>query len=592
MTGRVVDVEGGVAPVVATDRFCPVCGAAAVASFCAADGTATVRRVPSDARLPELQPGAVVQGRYRVQRRIGRGGFGAVYSATHTGTGQEVALKLLSVDTGADNLEHVRRFWQEAQITARLRHENTVRVFDVGQSDEGAFYLAMEHLRGQTLQARLEALAAAGQTMKEAEAVAVGVAICRSLHEAHGKGLVHRDLKPGNVMLLDGEGDDSEHSVKVLDFGIARSAGSSLTGSGTILGTPAYMSPEQCRGTDIDGRSDLYALGALLYRCVAGRPPFVDPNPLTVMFQHAASPPADPREYAATPLSAALVAVLMRVLAKEPEQRFADARALREALESVAGGGAPAIPDLVPGSLAKAAQSPEAGGQQAPRMDAPSAAVGSGPLRTATPLADGSGTPRLWPWLLALTTGLLATAAYFAQRGPEPASAPTAAGAAAAGETQASADPTIDPAAESAPASPDAAATPPVAALAAPVPVVIDAGPASAAVAPAGPGDDRRSDDAMVAPADDAGAPPTSDAGGPLSRPASKAKSTTEAKRTSADRSATSTSGRRSKTSAGGRDTRPVTEPTAVPTPGPQVAPPAAPKPAPVVRPERPVALD
>ena len=588
MTGRVVDVEGADALAEASDRFCPVCGAASAVRFCAVDGTATVRRVPQDARLPDLQPGSVVQGRYRVQQRIGRGGFGAVYSATHTGTGQEVALKLLSVDTGADNLEQVRRFWQEAQITARLRHENTVRVFDVGQSEEGAFYLAMEHLRGQTLQGRLEALAAAGGWMAEAEAIAIGVAICRSLQEAHGKGLVHRDLKPGNVMLLDGEGEEGAHSVKVLDFGIARSAGSSLTGSGTILGTPAYMSPEQCRGDPIDGRSDLYALGALLYRCVAGRPPFVDPNPLTVMFQHAATPPADPRQYATKPLSEAMVAVLLRALAKEPGQRFADARGMREALEGIAAGEVPAIAED-----GAAPPTPVAAPQPALAARTPGATVAA-PAATA-------GTPRLWPWLLALATGLLATAAYFAQREPEAAaeaSADAANPVSPPSLTRPSADvggadvAPVDVATVEIKAPPTAAPPRDTASAVTGDAVGGAAAAESAASAAAGAvgGSSGASDSAATLPAGAAS----------VKRPTAKGKQTASAKRVSADRSVNTSSGRRDKSSGGGRDARPAAEPAAptpalhmVPPKAPQnVAPKAPPKPAPLPSPERPGPVD
>ena len=315
-------------------RFCPVCGTHSEADFCAKDGTATVVQrtlLPADL---DYSPGRVVQGRYRIVDRIGRGGFGAVYSAIHTGTGQDVALKLLHVDLSSDNIEIVRRFWQEAQITARLRSAHTVRVFDVGQTEEGAFYLTMEHLHGVTLAAVLDDLARRGTTMHQREALRIAIEICRSLQEAHRAGLVHRDLKPGNVMLVRHD-DEAEAQAKVLDFGIARRADSSLTGQGAALGTPAYMSPEQCRGLDVDGRSDLYALGVILFRCVAGRTPYVDENPLTVMFQHTIAAIPDPRTWAKQSVSDEVAALIRRALAKDPNERFADAKELREALETL-----------------------------------------------------------------------------------------------------------------------------------------------------------------------------------------------------------------------------------------------------------------
>ena len=310
-------------------RFCPVCGQSAAERFCPADGTVTVVRKALRSADLDYAEGSVVEGRYRLGKRLGHGGFGAVYAATHTGTGKQVALKALNVEFSADNSAIVRRFWQEAQITSRLRHPNTVRVFDVGQTELGAFYLTMELLTGQTLQQVCDHTGRMG----ERAAAHLGIEILKSLQEAHGVGLVHRDLKPANIML--GQGDDpGAPLVKVLDFGIARTADSSLTKTGAALGTPAYMSPEQCRGLAVDARSDLYAVAAVMFHCVAGRPPFVDENPLTVMFQHADAPPPDLRTLTPELLSADFLAVVAKALAKDPDQRFADAKSMREALES------------------------------------------------------------------------------------------------------------------------------------------------------------------------------------------------------------------------------------------------------------------
>ena len=314
-----------------TVRVCAACGEQTDQTTCPKDGTPTVVRevLNSDAVL--IRVGDLIADRYRVTGVLGRGGFGAVYAAEHTGTQQSVAVKmLLRSATGASDTE-VRRFYREAQITAKLKHANTVRVFDVGRTSSGALYIAMELLQGPTLEAMLVERARMGRVMEQSEAVEMATGVLRSLQEAHGQDLVHRDLKPANIMLAD-SGDDHP-VVKVLDFGIARGKDSSLTGAGTALGTPAYMSPEQCAGTAVDGRSDLYSLGVILYRCVVGEPPFVDSNPLSLMFRHVNVQAPDLRTHARTAVSDAFVTLVHRALAKSAGDRYANAREMRLALE-------------------------------------------------------------------------------------------------------------------------------------------------------------------------------------------------------------------------------------------------------------------
>ncbi len=311
-------------------RFCPSCGERMEQATCPHDGATTVERVRLDGEGAAVHAGDLIGGRYLVTGTLGRGGFGAVYAAEHTGTRQKIALKMLHANAEGGDAEDIRRFYREAQITANLSHPNTVRVFDVGKTETGALYIAMERVHGPTLEHLLRARNAAEQWMNEAEALDIAMAVLSSLSEAHGQGLVHRDLKPGNIALTQ---IDGERVVKVLDFGIARQAGSSLTDAGRALGTPAYMSPEQCQAQPLDGRSDLYSLGVILFRCVAGKLPFADANPMAGMFCHASLPPPDLSSAARTPVTEAFVACVMRALAKDPSLRYESARAMRAALE-------------------------------------------------------------------------------------------------------------------------------------------------------------------------------------------------------------------------------------------------------------------
>ena len=315
-------------------RQCPQCRLVTSEPLCPNDGLATIMRaVLEGVRDMHLRIGDVVGGRYRITGTLGRGGFGVVCTAVHTGTGQPVALKYLTTDPNSGEDDVPRRFFQEAKITAALRHPNTVRLFDFGQAENGALYMVMELLHGPTLEELLSGLKARGEVLSESAALDIAIPVLRALSEAHEAELVHRDLKPANIMLTHVPGD--EPMVKVLDFGIARVKNSALTGTNRALGTPAYMSPEQCRGGEIDGRSDLYALGIILYRCVAGEAPFDDKNRMKVMWLHNMAPAPDLRQSALAPLSDHYVGAVRQVLAKNADDRFADARAMRHALEYV-----------------------------------------------------------------------------------------------------------------------------------------------------------------------------------------------------------------------------------------------------------------
>jgi serine/threonine protein kinase len=274
----------------------------------------------------------VLANRYRLEATIGRGGMGIVHRALDQELERAVAVKLLSEDHDDADLD---RFLTEAKRTAALRHPRIVEVFDVGRDGRDAF-LVMELLEGETLAARL-----AREAVAAADAVAIGAQICDALGAAHGAGLVHRDLKPANVFLV--RSTDGELWVKLLDFGIAKriDGATARTDPNAIIGTLEYLSPEQIRGSALDGRADLYALGMTLYRMLTGVLPFKGENIASLIHQHLSVAPLPPRERApdrAIPVG--LDAAVLKLLAKEPSARPASARdAKRELLAALEGSG-------------------------------------------------------------------------------------------------------------------------------------------------------------------------------------------------------------------------------------------------------------
>jgi hypothetical protein len=320
-----------------SSRLCPDCRLRMAEAVCLVHGLATLRMDGGDAPHG-LVRGEVVAGRYRIVQQIGAGGYGVVYLAEHLyGLGQ-VAIKTLRMGDARD--EQVLRFHREARITAALRHPNTVRVLDFGQTESGLLYLAMEHLEGRTLESDLRDREVEGRPMVEAEALALAEDVLAGLQAAHDAGLVHRDLKPCNLFLCT-SGDRTV--VRILDFGIAHVSGSELTASRRAVGTPAYMSPEQCQDQAIDGRADLYALGIILFRCVSGRLPFRAESDMALLWAHVHQPAPDVLSAARAPISPTFAAVLARALAKDPNQRPASASAMHRQLQGEAIEDAPAL---------------------------------------------------------------------------------------------------------------------------------------------------------------------------------------------------------------------------------------------------------
>ena len=263
-------------------------------------------------------------GRYAVIERAGSGGMAEVYRARDELLGREVAVKVLSQRLSTDQT-FVERFRREAQAAANLNHPNIVALYDFG-ADDSTYYIVMEFIDGRSL---ADVIKAEGPLMPE-RAAEIAIDVARALERAHGAGLVHRDIKPSNIML------SAAGQTKVTDFGIARAltrdGEQTVTQTGMVIGTAAYLSPEQAQGNPVDQRSDVYSLGCVLYEMLGGRPPFSGDTPLSVAYRHVRDD-AEPPSRANPDVPAPLDAVVMKALAKNPENRYQTATELRDDLE-------------------------------------------------------------------------------------------------------------------------------------------------------------------------------------------------------------------------------------------------------------------
>ena len=279
---------------------------------------------PSSAPNPHTDPllGAVINDRFKILSLIAKGGMGRVYRAEQSPLGRVVALKVLHPTySGEEDPEFSRRFTLEASVVSRLKHPNTVTVYDYGQTAEGVLFMAMELLEGRTLHRLLREEGA----LDPARATHIALQIARSLREAHGQGVIHRDLKPANVFLI--HHDDDRDFVKVLDFGLVKNLdeaeGESLTKTGLFMGSPKYMAPEQIRGDRCTPATDVYALGVMLFEMLAGKVPFERTNSANLLLAHVND--AVPAMQQVNPLiqvPQALEDIVYRCLAKPPEDRF------------------------------------------------------------------------------------------------------------------------------------------------------------------------------------------------------------------------------------------------------------------------------
>ena len=328
---------------------------------------------------PDNLIGFTLNGRYRITEKIGEGGFGTVYKGEQIATGREVALKVLHPRMARDP-QVVQRFRREAQATCALRNPHTVTTYDFDQTPERILYLAMEFLRGRSLQTVIQTEG----PLPPARVAHILEQVCQSLSEAHAQGIVHRDIKPENIVLENTPGEPDY--VKVLDFGIAKIVRGdaanqpALTAAGQTLGTLEYMSPEQLQGLQLDGRSDIYALGMMAYEMLTGRLPWDDTSPGGLIAGHIsgkARPPSALRPDLGIPPE--MDQIVLKMVEKDRERRFASVDELRAHLLPLCGGAVAPAPFAATPPPAWTPGVPPQGGPQQPMPAArPSTGVPAG----------------------------------------------------------------------------------------------------------------------------------------------------------------------------------------------------------------------
>jgi serine/threonine protein kinase len=343
-------------------------------------------------------------GRYRIQRKLGAGGMADVYLAEDQELGRRVAIKILNGRHANDD-QFIERFRREAKNAAALNHPSIVSIYDRGEAED-TYYIAMEFLDGRTLKELIVGRGAAPINV----AIEYGRQILSALRFAHRHGIVHRDIKPHNVLV------DAEGRVKVTDFGIARAGTSQMTETGSIVGTAQYLSPEQARGGEVDPRSDLYSLGVVLYELLTGKTPFDGETPVEIAMKHLSNAPKPPSKLR-TEIPPELDKVVLRALAKNPDERYQSADEMEADLERVARGApvsaATAATQILP-TTPPVATDPTSVTMIAPPPPTRARDIPPPPIVEEEEYAERGGPERpLWPWLLAAAFVIAAAIAGF-----------------------------------------------------------------------------------------------------------------------------------------------------------------------------------
>ena len=301
-----------------TSRYCADCGTQLRPS-----NEIPSRTVTLETPTEELTRGTTFARRYEIIEELGKGGMGKVYRVLDKKLNEDVALKFIRLDIASDK-KTLERFSNELKIARKIVHKNVGRMYHLSE-EKGTYYVTMEYVPGEDLRSMIRM----SRQLAMGTAIHIAKQICDGLADAHKMGIVHRDLKPGNIMI------DKEGNARIMDFGIACSVQTKgITGTGIIIGTPDYISPEQAEAKDVDGRSDIYSLGVIFYEMVTGRLPFQGDTPFSTVMKHKAERPKDPRDLNAQ-VPQSLSRVILKCLEKEPDKRYQTTDELKQELADI-----------------------------------------------------------------------------------------------------------------------------------------------------------------------------------------------------------------------------------------------------------------